>query len=236
MKHDNILLKSALALAIVDLVLIAAILLQVNGLVKDVLEVQNRQMEIGVMRERLEKAEEVKRGEVENIESLEKEKMLEQAIEAEVEIAKKIDMNVSKWLTYRNEEYGFEIKYPKEFTIDAGRRFVSYKEGKGFGAFFSLSFTLGDIYGYTSRFFILPEGGLGYGLPFEEPKVQNLIIAGREATRRDWVLENGGVLTIIDFKNYPQKWNQQNRIDIHGSKKEVAEVFYKILETFKFVD
>ena len=55
MNRENILLKSALALAIVDLVLIAAILLQVNNLVKDILEVQNRQIEIGVMKERLER-------------------------------------------------------------------------------------------------------------------------------------------------------------------------------------
>lgn len=59
MKHDNILLKSALALAIVDLVLIVAILLQVNNLVKDVLEVQNRQTEIGGMREKLEKSQKI---------------------------------------------------------------------------------------------------------------------------------------------------------------------------------
>lgn len=64
MKYDNILLKSALALAVVDLVLIVAILLQVNGLVKDVLELQNKQLEIGMMREKLKKAEEIKMPEV----------------------------------------------------------------------------------------------------------------------------------------------------------------------------
>src|SRR3989344_4678996 len=65
MNRENILLKSALALAIVDLVLIAAILLQVNNLVKDILEVQNRQIEIEAMKEKLGKAEEARQQEIE---------------------------------------------------------------------------------------------------------------------------------------------------------------------------
>src|SRR3989338_3437340 len=99
MKHENILLKSALALAIVDLVLIVAILLQVNNLVKDVLEVQNRQIEIEVMKERLERAEEARK----------------QEIKIEEKEAPKLD--TSQWPVYRNTDYGLEIRYPKNWFL-----------------------------------------------------------------------------------------------------------------------
>src|SRR3989339_58218 len=101
MNHEYILLKSALALAIVDLVLIAAILLQVNGLVKDVLEVQDKQLEIEVMKERLERAEEAK---------VEEEKTKEVA---EIKDSLTVDSETG-WQVYRNYTFGYEIKFPKE--------------------------------------------------------------------------------------------------------------------------
>lgn len=102
---NNILLKSALALAIVDLALIAAILLQVNNLVKDVLEVQNTQVAIEVMKERLERAEKAK---VE-----EKAKETEKQ-ETKIEESLTIDSETG-WQVYRNETFGYEISYPSEW-------------------------------------------------------------------------------------------------------------------------
>lgn len=100
---NNILLKSALALAIVDLVLIAAILLQVNNLVKDILELQNKQLEIGVMRERLEKAEETK------------------AQETKIEEKEVPKLNISDWQEFSgrlaNRKVGFSFKFPPIFVI-----------------------------------------------------------------------------------------------------------------------
>ena len=102
MNRENILLKSALVLAIVDLVLIAAILLQVNNLVKDVLEMQNKQIEIGVMKERLERAEEAK---------VEEEKTKEVA---EIKDSLTVDSETG-WQVYRNYTFGYEINYPNEW-------------------------------------------------------------------------------------------------------------------------
>lgn len=38
----------------------------------------------------------------------------------EIEIRKKIKDETAKWKTYRNEEYGFEIKYPKGWKYTEG--------------------------------------------------------------------------------------------------------------------
>lgn len=100
---NNILLKSALALAIVDLALIAAILLQVNNFVKDVLEVQNKMVEIGVMRERVEKIEQTKKQ------------------EAEVEEKEMPKLDISDWQEFSgrlaNNKVGFSLKFPPNFVI-----------------------------------------------------------------------------------------------------------------------
>src|SRR3989338_8632175 len=111
MKHENILLKFALALAIVDLVLIVAILLQVNNLVKDVLEVQNKKLEVEVMKNKLEKAQEAK---VE-----EKAKETERQ-ETKIEGKEKIIKDISDWKEYSStvgRVAKISFKYPFDWTV-----------------------------------------------------------------------------------------------------------------------
>ena len=130
MKHENLLLKSALALAIVDLVLIAAILLQVNNLVKDVLEVQNRQLEIGVMEEKLEKAEEIKTPEVKAEKKEEETKFPEEL--------KNIQFLYKKWrqeIIYKSnidgtDEYDL-IQDPISLVISPDKQKIAYTPSGG---------------------------------------------------------------------------------------------------------
>lgn len=111
MKYENILLKSALALAIVDLVLIAAILLQVNNLVKDVLEVQNRQAEVEEMKEKLEKAEKAR------VEEKTKETEKQETKIEEKEMPK---IDISDWKEFSGKFGDFakiSFKYPSNWIV-----------------------------------------------------------------------------------------------------------------------
>ena len=98
MKHENILLKSALVLAIVDLVLIVAILLQVSGLVKDVLEVQNRQLEILVANWKLKEG------------GVSKKQETEKAVETMQKVSK-TNLEISGWREHVGSFFNGKIQY-----------------------------------------------------------------------------------------------------------------------------
>lgn|SRR3989338_426400 len=107
MKHENILLKSALVLAIVDLVLIVAILLQVSGLVKDVLEVQNRQLEILVANWKLKEG------------GVSKKQEIEKAVETMQKVSK-TNLEISGWRehvgSFFNGKIQYSFKVPPDFV------------------------------------------------------------------------------------------------------------------------
>jgi len=130
------------------------------------------------------------------------------------------DKNVSM-LTYINKNNNFSIGYPKNWT---------YKEGKEFNYAFHIFFS-----NENSQFGILPQGELDRGLPQNKPVEKKITINNKEAIRKDWKLENGNILIIINFLDYPKTWNKNNRIDITGQQKDI-EMFDKIIDSFNFVE
>jgi len=240
MNRENILLKSALALAIVDLVLIAAILLQVNNLVKDVLEVQNRQIEIEAMKERLGKAEEAK---VE-----EKAKETEQQ-EIEVKDSLTIDPETG-WQVYRNYTFGYEIKFPKELkgefvdtVIEPSRfkvsspvqlnKFGFIKDGAQFTIFVSK-----NVAGYTSPHQF--DGGEEIG---GVTLSRDIRLGGRDAFQQNFegtspfAPQNTTPLITSKVHYVDEKKIIEIKFNSGGENRyKFLNLFEQIINTFKFID
>jgi len=237
MNRENILLKSALALAIVDLVLIAAILLQVNGLVKDVLEVQDKQLEIEVMKERLERAEEAK---------VEEEKTKEVA---EIKDSLTVDSETG-WQVYRNYTFGYEIKFPKELkgefvdtVIEPSRFKVSspvqlnefgfIKDGAQFTIFVSK-----NVAGYTSPHQF--DGGEEIG---GVTLSRDIRLGGRNAFQQNFegtspfAPQNTTPLITSKVHYVDEKKIIEIKFNSGGENRyKFLNLFEQIINTFKFID
>ncbi len=81
----------------------------------------------------------------------------------------------------------------------------------------------------TAKVIVLPIGELDYGLPFDNPEVTDITLASNPAEKKTW-----SNLIHIYMKEYPDNWNENNRIEVMPN--DNLDEVKGILASFKFLE
>ncbi len=130
---------------------------------------------------------------------------------------------------YRNDELGFEVKYPDDWKLEVLYSSPNNSVIQGF--FISRN---------ESRLAILPQGGWDYGAVCT---VSDSVINGRLVKVKNCE-RSKGILTLYHFVNtIPSSWlacgdelKSCNRIDLFAVNEEDLNILNKIFSTFKFIE
>jgi len=133
-------------------------------------------------------------------------------LQGEVVGSSAADVDTSNWLTYRNKEYGFEVKYPRELKVNESKK----------GSWVAINLATSD---QVNSLFNISNGPAG----FETAKLLDKVIIGSESYER---YENNRV----DYMQYiitglPDNFYITYNVTDHESK-DTSEM---ILESFSFI-
>ena len=156
----------------------------------------------------------------------------------------------ANWKTYGNEEYGFEVKYPDQFSVT--ETYISEKPPSG------ISLVSKDKNDFKGRIWIRmfaknerksreecinEEQTL---LSYEGQKVVNSIVFYHFVNYPEHIGAYCGMSGGCNYKDiyrtfyndncYQIEYSRSDREFIEGDVKEVPALFYKILSTFRFIE
>lgn len=147
-----------------------------------------------------------------------------------------IAVDTSNWKTYRNEEYGFEVKYPPVWVFtEIGENIIEIHSGKtGVSDIASIEIMEGTdvsqaIQTHLSRYVV------GTRIQREE----DITVAGKSARL---IYQNTGGINLPDDSKELSKWvfviheEKIVKIGIYGRYNNNDELFDKMLTAFKFIE
>jgi hypothetical protein len=126
-----------------------------------------------------------------------------------------------KMTEYISEEFGFKLRFSSDWEL---RENVDKFSPGGI--------SVGKEVVSVS---ILPTGGLGYGSPWHDPEISQVQYNHVRGLQKKWLLDNNSTLILFYPENPPLSWNDENRIDFHGSI-ESEKCFANLMDTFEFIN
>jgi hypothetical protein len=135
-------------------------------------------------------------------------------------VHKSTTVDTSDWLTYRNEQYGFEFKYPKEWKLEI-------KKNNNQITTLEINFLENNKKSVNLKFILLPSDKVrGSDLSIVSVTEKDLFIDGKKST----------YYTSVDFENKKSYYINielgKKTIIISGSK----EYIDNLISTLKFIN
>lgn len=139
-------------------------------------------------------------------------------------------IDTSDWEIYRNEKYGFELRYPKsEYWEVLSRTAIGYEGVDEIIVMDSAA---------DPRIIILPIKGFIRGEPISIPDTKKINFSGINAIRKDWNEEGYSTISILEPR---QNWPlDENRIEVYykslsDPESHARKLIDQVLSTFKFI-
>lgn len=140
-----------------------------------------------------------------------------------------LEINISDWKTYKNEEYGFEVKFPSDLILqkNTGEAYISFS-GELSGKSYFLNF------GYIPQS-TLDTMGVAYCESYPNDSRCEEFKSNDLRFLIDWNIETEGAFTASKAEISKPEGGKIAISILHSPNQDVKAFFRQILSTFKFI-